>query len=517
MLEERNKTVQDCLNAFIEHIDGLNTGTKLSKDISAEDIAGFLGLIEAIEKLGQPADCLKSLREAKDLETLSSTFHDVSNFAKILKLSFQPLVDGNALEPSVSDDNLSALISILLSPPKGVNELPLFDRFSKCTEVRLLHMLRKALLSILTPLVKSLSARNLLALMDAQGPGLKLDDVKVEQGQIEIAQKQCEAMAKTFPDWLPKAVPDFDFGFAIADDDVTAETAKDETMQAEGEDGEVGKSCLAKARVAIWMICSFPRAMKVLLGCQRCSSLKTALCQTPESPVNSCEDFIKAAVAAHAEMEEFKSFATALALDSDSDSDGKRILFIQKFVKFAEGSICTSADEVVKSATKLQQSVCGELETLLSDALLSSTETIINEGCSDANMNKLLEIAQSKPSKSLHANVKQIEFLAEVFSVLAGLKDMKADACDPPLKAVQDASQVIASESMQKGKTLNCCLATVQALARPLKANEQRGNLARRARVMITTRGVKIPPNLDMLLTKKAANSDKENESKGES
>ena len=57
---------------------------------------------------------------------------------------------------------------------------------------------------------------------------------------------------------------------------------------------------------------------------------------------------------------------------------------------------------------------------------------------------------------------------------------------------------------------MHCILATVQALVRPLKKDETRSSLARKARLMVASRqGVKLPANLDMLLNKMAATMEK--------
>ena len=155
----------------------------------------------------------------------------------------------------------------------------------------------------------------------------------------------------------------------------------------------------------------------------------------------------------------------------------------------------------------MQSTMRAELDDLLKDKTLSQTETLIDEGCTDPNMNKLLEIAQSKSSKGLHTCMKQFEHLSEVFIALGGLKPL-GEITDA-WKSVQGGGQAVNEDAVVKGKTLNCSLATIQALWRPLRSGETRGALARRARVMITSRGVKVQPNLDLFLTKKAAIADK--------
>ena len=55
-------------------------------------------------------------------------------------------------------------------------------------------------------------------------------------------------------------------------------------------------------------------------------------------------------------------------------------------------------------------------------------------------------------------------------------------------------------------RTVNCILAVVQALMRPLREQETHNSLARRACLMIASKpGVNLPPNLDMTLNKMAA------------
>ena len=99
--------------------------------------------------------------------------------------------------------------------------------------------------------------------------------------------------------------------------------------------------------------------------------------------------------------------------------------------------------------------------------------------------------------------MKQIDNCA---TILHALKDLgKVPACEAAGDMVKAGAKLTESQLAIDGRRLNCILATLQALWRPLKTGETRGNLARKARLLISSKSVKLPPNLDLLLTKMAA------------
>lgn len=486
MVAEWTKCWEACLSCFVKEVGEVNSGIKHGKDFSAEALLGFGNLARSMQTAReQPQEFLKNLVEEEKMQSLKAKADEIGNLGQIIALTYKTLLDGNALEVVSSDDNLAALISVVQKPGDFLKKLPSFDVFCETAETRLLAMLRKSLVSITAPVLKSSGSKQLLAFISGKSTDLQLDSIVEAKNQAELARKECEAFAKAFPDWLHKEV--LDLGAEMS----------------EGGDGDQQDSQVSQeVKVALWVACSFPSTLKVMACCKECHTLERDL-QGSDAGVEKYQDFVKAIISANAEMEEFQNFTASLTLSGESD--GKRVLICQKLVTFFEGAIGNAAKGVAKSVTKMYEDTKNELGQNLQDTGLAGAEELINEGCSDGNMQKLLTIAQSKTSKALHSNVKQLDFMAEVFAVLSGLKNAKCEGCEPACTLVESGLQGVGDDQVQQGKTLNVCLATVQALWRPMKAGEERGQLARRARVMITSRGVKVPPNLDLLVTKMAA------------
>lgn len=446
-----------------------------------------------MENLTSPTDCLSSLVDGKELVRVLAGSCEVTNLAKVLKLSVGALVEGAAVDPSNSDENLGALISILLDPSEGVKSLPGFADFRKAAETRILAMVRKALVDMASPLLKSVGARKMLAFLDSKGPGLSGSfQIEADKESLDAAQKAGEAIAKTFNSWLHKQLPDFGASMCPEKTEEQGEAADDPTG-------------LASTDLEIWMVCILPRCLKVFQLSDVALQSEVSLLGDLKVGAQKYEEFVKEIVTAHAELQEFKSHV--LVTDVGDGSEGKKILATNKFAKAVEGNISGAASGVVKGVLGLQSTLRGELDAFLKDEALCQTEALIEQGCSDRNMDRLLEIAQSKASRGIHNSMKQFEHLSEIFIALDGLKQL-GDLTDV-WKSVQGGGQSVNEAAVVKGKELNCALATIQALWRPLKSGETRGALARRARVMITSRGVKVQPNLDLFLTKKAAIVDK--------
>lgn len=507
MREAWNKESEKCFTLFIKHMTEITSGAVLPKDFKSEDLQAVLTVAEEMETVPLPSDHLGRLRAEKDLTDLVKCSSEVTNLAKVIKLTFSVLVDGNALDPINPDENLGALVSILFSPSDGVKGLPQFQVFSQLAEARLLSMLRKTLDSVASPLLSRLGARKLLAFVDSKGPELQVDmDLDIDQDTIKSSQKQCEQIVKSFPEWLEKKLPDFGVSMTAA-----AAEGSGDADQAEDESG------LSLAQVRIWMVCFLPKALKTVALCKTCSALEAGLVKDPKVTSSKYQEFLTATASAYAELEEFGSSMTALTLN-ESDGDGAKIFVTNKFIGIVEAALCRSAQSVVKAAVDVKCKVLQELDEVLSNEELLKTNDLINAGCTEVTMPKLLLVAQSKPSKSWHGLVKEVDSLNEVFAALSAVKDIaiKNDSFDAVKKEVKDATATLVGESCEKGKALNSCLATIQALWRPLKSGETRGQLARRARVMVTSRQVKLPANLDMFLTKMAATPDKKTAEWGE-
>eukprot|EP00913_Durusdinium_trenchii_P011222 g10539.t1 len=379
MREAWNKESEKCFTLFIKHMTEITSGAVLPKDFKSEDLQAVLTVAEEMETVPLPSDHLGRLRAEKDLTDLVKCSSEVTNLAKVIKLTFSVLVDGNALDPINPDENLGALVSILFSPSDGVKGLPQFQVFSQLAEARLLSMLRKTLDSVASPLLSRLGARKLLAFVDSKGPELQVDmDLDIDQDTIKSSQKQCEQIVKSFPEWLEKKLPDFGVSMTAA-----AAEGSGDADQAEDESG------LSLAQVRIWMVCFLPKALKTVALCKTCSALEAGLVKDPKVTSSKYQEFLTATASAYAELEEFGSSMTALTLN-ESDGDGAKIFVTNKFIGIVEAALCRSAQSVVKAAVDVKCKVLQELDEVLSNEELLKTNDLINAGCTEVTMPKLL-------------------------------------------------------------------------------------------------------------------------------
>ena len=190
------------------------------------------------------------------------------------------------------------------------------------------------------------------------------------------------------------------------------------------------------------------------------------------------EDFVKAVREAEKELSEVKSMLRSFELADDSD--GARISLAQKIGQ--QGSIFLRDCLIgpVKVLLMAHKSQTERLVASITDGNLTTTMTSLRDGCTQEILQQLLPSAQSPASRDLHGAVKQLELLHDVVDILQGL---------PMIHDELSEAKAFAKDSrFEEGRSLNCCLATIQALMRPLKSGEQRGQLARRARVMLVAK-----------------------------
>ena len=175
---------------------------------------------------------------------------------------------------------------------------------------------------------------------------------------------------------------------------------------------------------------------------------------------------------------------------------GMKVMVMQKFESGTVRVMKQMASEVCSSLRAEIQRAQQHIQSLLATEELASVRSTLQQGCDQAALNSLLPIAQSASTKQLHSEVKVMESSVESTKGLSVLSELIPD--DISSLAIDDTQFTLA-------RTMICELAAVQGLTRPLRKDETRSHLARRARLMIVSKNITVEKNLDLLLNKVAA------------
>ena len=141
-------------------------------------------------------------------------------------------------------------------------------------------------------------------------------------------------------------------------------------------------------------------------------------------------------------------------------------------------------------------SVVAEIGALMNKPEIMKISPLIDEGCSATQLSAMLKLVQSPAARELHMKIKQFDVLREVHTTLR-------DACQEQFKLSDPAmaSEIAELDTEQEAAhNANGTHAVIQALTRPLKPEETRSGLARRARLLVLSRKVTLPANLSLLL-----------------
>ncbi|CAE7786207.1 unnamed protein product [Symbiodinium sp. CCMP2456] len=217
------------------------------------------------------------------------------------------------------------------------------------------------------------------------------------------------------------------------------------------------------------------------------------------------QSFVSALLSSKSGVDDFRGFLQGL--DVPDEHAGQVVVLTQKLCEFLEKAIKELATEQVQHLQKAiltsQEVVKGALN---SDDILPAISSM-EKGCDATMLQKVLPIAASDHSKALHKQVKLLEALRDLLPIVQTmapviLSDLGQDvlSMDKPL--------------LDQARTMNCTLAVVQALARPLRPQETRAGLARRARLMVVSKSkegpINLPSNLDLMMNKVAGAVDVE-------
>ena len=481
-----------CLTKFLSEI---NSGTR--KELTDAEKEEFEGLRKAMHSGAVPTDVLASFLEQEKMADIVQDYNEIRNAAEVLGLTFSKLVEGSW--DMSSDENMDVLASILQNPSRIKKDMAEFRAFQAAADDRMMFMAKQHLMNILQPLLKPLGAQQLLGFMtgkcDTSPFGEAAGDCTAcDSDKIAEASKACAHASKTLlASWLHKDLPDFAFAVASA--------TCDQVMEGGAEEQPLEQVC-----VKVWMACGFPVSLKVLASVMRCSKLRALIEGTEQFELAKLDEFVKQIAASHADLIDFKSTMATMELRTD-DAEGAKVYFLNKFAGLATDQMSKALAAVLQKFYDASAAIHETLDEHAKDATINSIEEMVNEGCGDDRRSKLLEVAQSRASKHLHISVKSVEGFAELFGPMAALEELK-DVFASPMVILQKAKLLYARDAVSDAKRLNCILASVQGLFRPLKADETRGKLARRVRAMAATKQCRLPPNLDMLVTKLAAAPD---------
>ena len=201
-------------------------------------------------------------------------------------------------------------------------------------------------------------------------------------------------------------------------------------------------------------------------------------------------------------MDEFRA-STTVGLPEDQAAT--LTVLVKKVGQALESKLRGTAKSLVVSlTTQLQQAEEATKQALAADnmkTLRSKLEQIDNLD----KLSELLPVATSAECKVLHGKAKILDmFAAEKIGIVEQLQPLRA--------LVEEDMQhlLIDAENLRETREKHLILASIQGLCRPLKEGETRPALARRARAMAMSRpDVNLPANLNMLLTRSAAETPK--------
>ena len=163
--------------------------------------------------------------------------------------------------------------------------------------------------------------------------------------------------------------------------------------------------------------------------------------------------------------------------------------------------MCTDVVKYVQTAITSHRD---NVKLLVESENVAKVIPALQQGCDNATMQSLLPTAASEASKGIHTHVKQLEVFRDVMLLMK------------PMESFIEGVLQMDEEVYTNARSMNCILAVIQALTRPLitSKHETRAALARRARLMVVSKGkegtINMPSNLELMMNKIAGATEHE-------
>jgi hypothetical protein len=458
-----------CLDAvydqWTEIMAAVNEG-RAQEDNALNNFA--LTISAFMENLKLPTVFLKDVAPTDYIDRVAAPLDAAKNVVTTLRCTLQPLMaNGQGIDPS--DSGHLALYQLVVAAPTLLRVCQSYPEFRRVAEVRLGLMYDVKLNSIITPCLKAPQVWQAFAELVKNRLGLSKfagDFSEVDVKMLTLAASELVNVATMFPEWWSRKVD-------ISQDrlDFTEEL-----------------SCPALVLLIA------PRLFQLLHGSMALqgAALQAASSDDAATNFNVVLDNIKNLhLLGQVSKSDYNKMRPVKA--DSSASDFQTADDISSILDDFEGKRKALVKETIKQWVLNQSEHSVSMEGLASEAALVEVSNIIDQGCNDGSLNSALQAAQGKHSRQLHNACKDHEAFVETHNAIM--------SCMPDLD--QDDKTLMATVDLERkaARTLNCTLAVIQAICRPLRADETRSSLARRARLMVATKvGITLQPNLDMYL-----------------
>ena len=469
--EVTQHVMNECLNALVECICNPDADTQgeLLADLEAKCNEGIDRIIT------ETRDAFEGLLNKDAALARESMAKELKKILDVLTVVAPVLVQNQAFDET--DENLLALVDLLMEPGEAAKKLQAFETFKAKVFSHLRNMLQRKVIIFLGPLMSQKAFKDLLPAVLGQS-GTNCEIVPASGHELQLAKLADIATTgvSMFGALERLAVEEF----------FVAETSADG-----------GATTSKPLKTSWWLICYFPRCCE-LMG--RAMEFLTKAAEVSQKNVPSFETFVKVATSLENDINSFR--AALQALEIPDECEGLKLNVIQKVCGLMETCLKSCVGGVVGDFVTSLEQTQSSMRISMDSERLASVTSAVEEACDLESIRTHLQAAQSGESRSLHTALKVMDGYEDIIKALAPLKSI----CDEDLFQKVHVDQ----ERVQKARSLNALLACIQALVRPLKADESRSALARRARVMIISRkslGVEIPVCLDLLLTKVGADT----------
>ncbi|CAE7242066.1 unnamed protein product [Symbiodinium sp. CCMP2592] len=442
----------------------------------ADDLAKMIKEAEqscgkVVTGIVEPCDLmLARVMEIEDLKEPREFLENFSNLAKIIAANLTTLAKASVVDGS---EDFQALVELLEKPTENTKSLTGFEGFHEVAKGRVQFLFEASLVSMLKPLMKA--------------PWMK-----------QVIERICLMVSSVSVDLCPADPVDF------RTEEFAAARAKAESFQkafgaCKGRNLSTAVAALAELEipdgksVPLWLLCCLPRLWQVVAEVKGIAQLKNEL-EGVNTREITYEDFASKALKVQTMAD--KLLCSLRKLEEPDKDTGLKIMVVQVTESLTVDGLKRFASELIACVAKrLEECEAKIKEIMEADGLKNLKEKL--QSCDNmTSLSELLPTAQSQDTKNLHAQVKSLERLKENTKAVT------------PLSALAPANLTVDSDLYLSCRTLVCELAAIQGLCRPLKQDENRGELARRARLMIVTKGdVTVEKNLDLLLNKVAAES----------
>lgn len=488
-----------------EHLEQMSPdGPEALKKAVADFRSGVSKPAEVLKDIAKEADIAQAV-QATDLKCVVVT---------AISLTFDTLLAGSALD--TTDTNLINLLHhvALPLPCPAFGEIAGREDFARQTTTRLQFMVEAAVMRSTSPLLKLPAAQSLLNFYLYDGI------MQVNLGDIDSKGVERQALSMVLSETKVLTQSDLVTCFSLvshlSENKQFKTVIMTKQMQAQlfilltpkvleetvnvwyALDIDIAIDGVEALQVPLWLLFFLPRLLLLVVETLAVgASLKVA----NDKP----DDFAFY-------LEGVSNFERLQAHLSDIDGkvpkaclpEGNGVIACPKGAKVKafidEASHCLTQNRTgfVAAWMDSQRKRNDSLANAMKEDGIPKVLAMIEAGLTgdSASMAELQKIAGSQASRALHSSCKSLDEAVEVQHKIVAIKGLPA--------AEQQSLNELDFDQVQ-GRTMNCTLAVVQALMRPLRDQETRMSLARRARLMVASKAeVKLPPNLDMLLSKTA-------------